>query len=1039
MSHSSNLYKVLRRASHSYNHSASADPPPNAHPHAQAAEHNVPCFGPSTGMRQNQGETVMRDDENMGERRGKAFSFRFLRRRTARKASPPKWSRLLQQGEAEQKQPSGDEEKDGRDADQSPPHSSSSLPDHDRRAGQPQPVSEGEDDAGLSSLSLSPSLHGPEAAQGSAYASASESDGGNSESDHHGDGDDENAPMARVGSRASSSHSLPPSSCHPPVTMVDHQRGSTMSDTCPAADDSELPFPHSAPFVREPLFTMQLPSPPPPRGPPPKRDRKEAAKGEAREDTPAREPVEVPSRAVGVGVRPRRGEVQREKDSEKAIGVEEKREETVLRNVARTAAAAASDEGGLAGYVEDQFKSVAEEMVRQRNSIGGMQGQLEALKQDGGKTKQDLEGLQARSMSAFSRLVERLDRLDAALAQQPIPAETTDVITQLAPLMQQVSELDKRLAAHDSVDSSIREIAAKLSDMETTSAQMMTEAYQLGRRVTRLEEGGTGIETKLSHLERRRANDGSLETAVEATQNQLETQGGGEAHPAAAAADRRGGLGGSLEKAGLPAGNRGDAISSASVSEARAERATVRTPLQLPQAVLHVESLTLNMALFSAVTSVPAAPTAADTSAAPREVYGLIKWAKEASSLTRVGKPRRSQTLAATQTYLVPHLDETFAVAHIDVDETICWPVFDDIRGLWVEVWLAGPNVRLGSTPRFACESLANQSFPLHSHTSATRAAKKASKTKGLVTLSLEIPPPPLDDEREASSPPPSLSESDHDMAPLPTGAPRRHRRISHEYRTSRIGSLLWDRPPSPPTQEAGKASRPDLTQTEPQARSRMQLRSEGEARPGSDPSAVAERLEGLLGEMWERVERRMAVTETEAKRERERSRDMQEAIDRRMAKTEDRLAAISSRQEDVLTSLKPPHSPLTESPSPQSSAYTFRASAAAAAAGGGGDTGTTDAKGRHYRKESVVRTSTHPPPIRSVLRGPHVFEWLITDIIQCLREFPEGEVLASPDFDLAGLPGLRLLFFPNGLRASPSGFCALGVTAPVRAALPPG
>ena len=30
-------------------------------------------------------------------------------------------------------------------------------------------------------------------------------------------------------------------------------------------------------------------------------------------------------------------------------------------------------------------------------------------------------------------------------------------------------------------------------------------------------------------------------------------------------------------------------------------------------------------------------------------------------------------------------------------------------------------------------------------------------------------------------------------------------------------------------------------------------------------------------------------------------------------------------------------------------------------------------------------------------------------------------------------------LFFPNGLRASPSGFCALGVTAPVRAALPPG
>lgn len=67
------------------------------------------------------------------------------------------------------------------------------------------------------------------------------------------------------------------------------------------------------------------------------------------------------------------------------------------------------------------------------------------------------------------------------------------------------------------------------------------------------------------------------------------------------------------------------------------------------------------------------------------------------------------------------------------------------------------------------------------------------------------------------------------------------------------------------------------------------------------------------------------------------------------------------------------------------------------------------------------------------VLRNRHIdtVEWRIRDAVRRTREVPAGFFICSPLFSIAGVRGLQLEFYPNGLEGSKPGFCGFYVRCP--------
>lgn len=67
------------------------------------------------------------------------------------------------------------------------------------------------------------------------------------------------------------------------------------------------------------------------------------------------------------------------------------------------------------------------------------------------------------------------------------------------------------------------------------------------------------------------------------------------------------------------------------------------------------------------------------------------------------------------------------------------------------------------------------------------------------------------------------------------------------------------------------------------------------------------------------------------------------------------------------------------------------------------------------------------------VLRHRHIdtVEWRIKDAVRRTREVPAGFFICSPLFSIAGVRGLQLEFYPNGLEGSKPGFCGFYVRCP--------
>uniref|UniRef100_A0A0G4H7D6 Uncharacterized protein n=1 Tax=Chromera velia CCMP2878 TaxID=1169474 RepID=A0A0G4H7D6_9ALVE len=71
------------------------------------------------------------------------------------------------------------------------------------------------------------------------------------------------------------------------------------------------------------------------------------------------------------------------------------------------------------------------------------------------------------------------------------------------------------------------------------------------------------------------------------------------------------------------------------------------------------------------------------------------------------------------------------------------------------------------------------------------------------------------------------------------------------------------------------------------------------------------------------------------------------------------------------------------------------------------------------------VETERRPPS------GVSQFEWLITDVSKCVKEFPNGKCVVSPPFRLGTVEGFRMDLWPNGTTNSPPGVCSLGLIPP--------